>query len=107
MLLMGLGMVVFQTPNNSVIFKHAGAALGSASAITGVYRFVGQSLGGALGATFLTVLAGDDVIAGFGQGMRILGLLALIGLVSLQLIQKVGEGQKSPAHLEPATESTR
>lgn len=101
MLLMGLGMVVFQTPNNSVIFKHAGAALGSASAITGVYRFVGQSLGGAIGASFLTVLGGDDVVEGFSLGMQILGFVALSAVISLQVLQKLGEGRTKPVSMEP------
>ncbi len=106
MLLMGLGMVVFQTPNNSVIFKHAGAALGSASAIPGVYRFVGISLGGALGASFLTVLAGDDVVDGFSLGMRILAAIAIVGLIALQVLQRVGERQAASSRvLEPATRS--
>lgn len=106
MLLMGLGMVVFQTPNNSVIFKHAGAALGSASAITGVYRFVGISLGGALGASFLTVLAGDDVVDGFSLGMRILAAIAIVGLIALQVLQRVGERQAASSRvLEPVTRS--
>ena len=87
MLSIGLGVTFFETPNNSVIFRNAGAALGSASAITGVYRFVGLSLGGATGALLFTFAGDDDIVSGFATGMALLAAIVLVGMLSMQLLQ--------------------
>ena len=86
MLSMGLGMAIFETPNNSVIFRNAGPALGSASAITGVYRFVGLSLGGATGALLFTFAGDDDIVGGFAFGMALLAAIVFAGIFSMQLL---------------------
>ena len=87
MLSIGLGVTFFETPNNSVIFRNAGAALGSASAITGVYRFVGLSLGGATGALLFTFAGDDDIVSGFATGMALLAAIVFVGMLSMQLLQ--------------------
>lgn len=102
MLAIGLGMSIFETPNNSVIFRNAGPALGSASAITGVYRYVGLSLGGAMGAILLTVAGQDDLVSGFAAGMLLLAITVAIGLSAMQLLQLRAERKAAAATAAPA-----
>jgi len=78
MLSIGVGTIVFETPNNTIIFANAGPTLRAASAITGVCRFVGLSLGGAAGATLLTVAGGGDVVVGFGRGLLVLAAMPAV-----------------------------
>ncbi|MBM3940830.1 MAG: MFS transporter [SAR202 cluster bacterium] len=101
MLAIGAGMVTFETPNNTVIFNNAGPTLGSASAITGVYRYVGLSLGGAVGATLITVVGGGDVILGFQRGMLVLAAIIAIGLSLAIGVQLAADRRRAAAAAGP------
>ena len=76
MLMLGSAASLFGPPNNKVIYNAVPPdALGSANAISAVGRYIGQSLGGAIGAALLVTYSDRGVPAAFGSAMMILAVL--------------------------------
>lgn len=77
---LGVGISLYMPPNNKIIYSAVPrTALATASAVPAVGRYIGQSLGTALGAMMLAAQAGRGVPSAFHASMITVALIVGIG----------------------------
>ncbi len=115
LLVIGAGIGMFQSPNNSTVIGHAPReALGVASGMLAVVRTLGQTagiaLGGAIWASQVLVLYGapitpitaappEALAGGFGFAMRIAAGLALLAIIPSLVGGRAAGKKQAGSHL--------
>ncbi len=84
LVLFGSAISLFMPPASKLIFSEVPpTALASAAAMATSGRYIGQSLGAALGTALLAVRGESSVAEAFGSAMSVIGVLLLAGMLAL------------------------
>ena len=99
LLTLGAASSLFMPPNARIIYAAVPPTeLATASAVGVVGRYIGQSLGAAIGATLLLSQADGGIVAGFQSSMLIMALIAGTGVgLALLVPALIAARQEKPA----------